>query len=48
MATLPRRFYARDAKVVARALLGMHLLIRHPQGIAVGPHRRDRGLPGTG
>ncbi len=36
MATLPRRFYARDAKVVARALLGMHLLIRHPQGIAVG------------
>lgn len=36
MPTLPRRFFARDAVVVARELLGMHLLIRRPQGIAVG------------
>ena len=36
MATLPRRFFARDAVVVARALLGMHLLSRSPQGVAVG------------
>jgi len=36
MATLPRRFYARDAVVVARALLGMHLAFRRPAGLAVG------------
>ncbi len=36
MAILSRRFFTRDAVVVARALLGMHLLIRNPQGIAIG------------
>lgn len=36
MATLPRRFFAHDAVMVARALLGMHLLFRHRQGTAVG------------
>jgi len=35
MRTLPRRFYARDAVVVAEALLGMHLLIRRPEAVAV-------------
>ncbi|HTV77979.1 MAG TPA: DNA-3-methyladenine glycosylase [Steroidobacteraceae bacterium] len=36
MKPLPRRFYARDAVVVARALLGMHLCMRQPQGVVVG------------
>jgi DNA-3-methyladenine glycosylase len=33
---LPRSFYARDAVVVARALLGKHLAFRRPDGVAVG------------
>src|ERR1700728_4703441 len=36
MPTLPRRFYARNAVVVARALLGMHLALRRPAGVAIG------------
>ncbi len=36
MAALPRSFLARSAVVVARSLLGMHLLMRRPQGIAIG------------
>ena len=36
MPSLPRRFYARDTVTVAKALLGMHLLVRRPEGIAVG------------
>ena len=33
---MSRAFYARDAVDVAQALLGMHLVVRQPQGIAVG------------
>lgn len=33
---LPRAFYARDAVEVAQALLGMHLAVRQPQGVAIG------------
>jgi DNA-3-methyladenine glycosylase len=33
---LPRTFYARDALSVARDLLGMHLMIRHPSGVQIG------------
>ena len=36
MPALPRSFYARNAVAVAKALLGMHLLIRRPEGVAVG------------
>jgi DNA-3-methyladenine glycosylase len=36
MRALPRNFYARNAVTVAKALLGMHLLIRRPEGVAVG------------
>jgi DNA-3-methyladenine glycosylase len=33
---LPRKFYAREAVPVAQALVGMHLVVRQPQGIHVG------------
>lgn len=33
---LPRAFFARNAVEVARELLGMHLVIRRPTGLAVG------------
>jgi DNA-3-methyladenine glycosylase len=36
MPALPRSFYARNAVAVAKALLGMHLLSRRPEGVAVG------------
>ena len=36
MTALPRSFYARNAVAVAKALLGMHLLIRGSEGVAVG------------
>lgn len=34
--SLPRSFYARDAVAVAQDLLGMQLVMRHPQGLKVG------------
>jgi DNA-3-methyladenine glycosylase len=33
---LPRKFFARNAVEVARELLGMHLVIRRPGGVAIG------------
>ncbi|MEJ0006839.1 MAG: DNA-3-methyladenine glycosylase [Steroidobacteraceae bacterium] len=33
---LPRAFYARNSLIVAQELLGMHLVIRHPQGLRIG------------
>jgi DNA-3-methyladenine glycosylase len=33
---LPRTFFARDAVALAQDLLGMHLMIRHPGGVAIG------------
>ena len=33
---LPRSFFARDSVAVARDLLGMQLVIRHPEGLQVG------------
>ncbi|HEY6456572.1 MAG TPA: DNA-3-methyladenine glycosylase [Steroidobacteraceae bacterium] len=34
--SLPRAFFARNAVEVARELLGMHLVIRRPTGLAIG------------
>jgi len=36
MPILPRSFYARNALIVAEALIGMHLKMRHADGVAVG------------
>jgi DNA-3-methyladenine glycosylase len=33
---LPRAFFARDSLAVARDLIGMQLVIRHPQGLRIG------------
>jgi DNA-3-methyladenine glycosylase len=33
---LPRAFYARDSLAVAQDLIGMQLVIRHPQGLRMG------------
>ncbi len=33
---LPRGFYAREAVEVAQALLGLHLVVRQPQGLSIG------------
>jgi DNA-3-methyladenine glycosylase len=33
---LPRTFFARDAVALAQDLLGMHLMIRQPGGVAIG------------
>ncbi len=46
--SLPRSFYARDALAVAQDLLGMQLVMRHPQGLKVGRIVEDRGIPGSG